>query len=87
MAPPTCPQPAASNGASCSCFLLQLQLPAIALHSVRLCCTQHASLTGAFLNAPRKHKGKALVLLVSPRPRVSSYAKAPMVVAPCMGFT
>jgi len=52
-------------------------------------------LTGAFLNAPlllatpmpRKHKGKALVGMATPAPRVSSSPKAPIVVVPCMGFT
>ena len=37
--------------------------------------------------SPRKQKGNALVLLASPRPRDSSYAEAPMLVAPCMAFT
>ena len=37
--------------------------------------------------SPRKQKGNALLLLASPRPCGSSYAEAPMVVAPCMAFT
>ena len=81
-----------------SCFL-QLQQSAAALCTLspstklkrqfdwRLKSLMHNVPVHLARPSPRKQKAKLLLLLARPSPRGSSYAKAPVVVTPCMAFT